>query len=370
MLCPARRQFRRCASGASTTLAAMAARSCVLLASGLALVISGTLLAMWLSGDAELVRIAAWRGKTNTCVGLTLGAIALLVSARARPATDRVANILSVAVGAIGGLTLFQYLAETDLGIDELIAQDWPFSESAVHPNRMAPNAAASFVLLGAVLILARRRRRLAEIGQVLALGLIALDGTALLGYLYDARFLYRAGDFIRISPYSATCFVLLAAGSLCLRPEVGIVNWLRGPGIGAYLARRLLLPVLIAPVALGWLNLLGHEREWWTLTSGGAVQVILFVAVFAALLVYLARSLDAIDARRKLSEQELRRAGELTAALAQAQTVGEVARVTVELGVPALGWLRRRRVRARAGGIAPALGGQRRLSRGDRASV
>src|SRR6185503_6909796 len=104
---------------------------------------------------------------------------------------------------AISGTLLVLWLT----GDPELVTRDWPFPEAARHPNRMAPNAALSFVVLGAVLLLAPARARLAATGQILALVLIAIDGVALIGYLYDASFLYRSGAFIRISPYTALCF-------------------------------------------------------------------------------------------------------------------------------------------------------------------
>jgi hypothetical protein len=43
------------------------------------LAISATLLAFWISGEPELVKLASWRCKTNTCIGLILGATALLL---------------------------------------------------------------------------------------------------------------------------------------------------------------------------------------------------------------------------------------------------------------------------------------------------
>jgi len=316
----------------------MAPRRYVLVAGGLVAAFGGALLILWLTGVPELVRFASWRGKVNTCLGLMLGGAALVTCMSPRTGTRTLGTVLAAAVSAIGALTLLQYVAGIDLGIDELIAQDWPFAESAAHPNRMSPNAALSFALLGQVLLLAPRSRRLAHVGQLLALALIALDGVALIGYLYNAAFLYQAGTFLRISPYTALCFVVLAAGSLALRPELGVLARLTHPGIGAYLARRLLLPVIVIPIALDWLRLHGERRGWWDTTTGLTLDVLVYIGVFAALVMFLARSLDVIDARRKRSELELRQTAELTSALAQARTVEDVAKLTIELCVPALG--------------------------------
>ncbi|MGH2899415.1 MAG: sensor histidine kinase, partial [Solirubrobacteraceae bacterium] len=288
----------------------MSARLWIRLAGGVALAISVPLLAMWFIGDPELVKIASWRCKTNTCIGLVLSATALLLQTSERRAAIAVARALIAVVIAIGVLTLLEYVAGADLGIDELFARDWPFPESAPHPNRMSPNAAASFVLLGAALGLAQaQRHRRVVAGQILALLLIAFDGVALIGYLYDATFLYRPSVFIRISPYSASSFVILAAGAIALQPEIGALHRLRGAGIGAYLTRRLLLPVVATPIVLSWLRVEGEALGWWTESAGVALEVIVYITVLGALVLYAARSLDAIDARRKKTEHELREA-------------------------------------------------------------
>ena len=286
----------------------MSRRRTVLLAGSLGITVGGALLILWWSGVPALVEFAAWRGKTNTCVGLVLAGGALLACASQRSAMRRLGVALASAATAIGVATLFEYVAGVDLGIDELLHHDWPFAESAAHPNRMSPNAALSFVLIGPAMMLALRGRRRALLGQALALGVAALDGVALIGYLYGTAFLYQAGQFLRISPYTALCFVALAAGALGLRPELGPLARLSGPGIGAYLARRLLVPVIAIPIALNWLRLQGERMGWWSGADGLALGVLVYIAALGALVLYVARSLDVLDARREASELELRR--------------------------------------------------------------
>jgi signal transduction histidine kinase/CheY-like chemotaxis protein len=315
----------------------MAPRRYVALAGSAVAAFGAVMLSFWLSGAPALIQFAAWRCKTNTCVGLIFGGASLVAASSQRATVRGIGAVLAGVVIALGSSTLLEYAVGGDLGIDELIARDWPFPESAAHPNRMAPNVALSFLLLGPAVLLVPRSRRLAGISQVLALALIAFGATALIGYIYNAAFLYRAGTLLRISPYTALCFVALGSGVLALRPELGVSARLSGDGTGAYLARRLLLPVVGIPLVLDWLRLEGESLGWWDQTTGQVLDVLVYIAIAVALVLYLARSLDVLDARRKRSELELRRAGELTAALAQARTVEEVARVTVELGVPAL---------------------------------
>src|SRR5215468_7510601 len=192
----------------------MAPRRYVVLAGSVAAAFGAVMLSFSASGAPALIRFASWRCKTNTSIGLVLGGASLVAAASPRAMGRGIAAVLASAVTVLGGLTLLEYAAWIDLGIDELIAKDWPFAESAAHPNRMAPNAALAFLLFGPAVLLAPRARRLARVGQALALALIALDAAALIGYVYDAGFLYRAGTMIRISPYTAMAFVVLGSGT------------------------------------------------------------------------------------------------------------------------------------------------------------
>jgi signal transduction histidine kinase len=316
----------------------MAFRRYARIAGGCVAGFAGVLLMLWLSGDPHLVQLAASRSETNTCIGLMLGGAALLGFASERARARRAAVILASAMAVLGGAMLLQYGAGIELGIDELVARDWPFSERDAHPNRMSPNAALSFTMLGPILVLASSTRRLAVVGQVLALVLLALDVVAVIEYFYGAAFLYRTGTSIRISPYTGGALVVLAGGTLALRPELGVIGRLSGPGFGAYLARRLLVPVIAVPIALDLLRIGGRDLGWWDDSTGLVLDALVYIGISTALVLYVARSLDVLDTRRRLSELELRRTAELTAALAQARTVEDVAQVTVELGVPALG--------------------------------
>ncbi|MDX2091270.1 MAG: ATP-binding protein [Kofleriaceae bacterium] len=299
------------------------------------LVVAVGFLACWFSGDPDLIRFAAWRCKTNTCIGLAFGGASLLLLSRGR---RRLASLAASPLIVIGAATIFEYANGIDLGIDQLLARDWPFPESAVHPNRMPPHSAGSLVLLGGVLLLAPRGPRAVLASQALAIVVIVIDSAALLGTLFETSILYEPGGFIRISPYAAFAFIVIAIGAMALRPDLGVTRRLRGDSVGAILARRLMVPAIAVAVGVGWVRLLGVRARWWTSASGSAFEVIAYLMLFGVVVLMLARSLDAADARRTESEDELRKAGALTAGLARAVSVEEVARTVIELGLPALG--------------------------------
>jgi signal transduction histidine kinase len=293
-------------------------------------------LGAWLVGRPEYQQFGGRNMKTNSalCI-LVLGAVLVLLT---RPGRARlVGRVLALGAATVGLLTLTQHLTGLDFGIDQLLAPD-PMSVDVRHPNRMSPPAALSFLLLGLALALAPGPRRAVLASQLLCATALGVAGLTLIGYLYEASFLYRPTSFVRFSPYTATGVLLLASGTLVLRPEVGLALRFSGEGAGSLLARRLLLVIGLLPVLLGWFRLEAHRLGLFDEGAGTALMVIATIAGLAMVLFVLARSLDRTDERRAHSEAQLRQSSELIAALARAPTVAEVATATVEVGLSALG--------------------------------
>ncbi len=293
-------------------------------------------LGAWLVGRPAYQQFGGRNMKTNAALCmLVLGAALVLLT---RPGRTRlVGRVLALAAAILGLLTLTQHLTGLDFGIDQLLALD-PMSLDVRHPNRMSPPAALSFLLLGPALALAPGPRRAVLASQLLCATALGVAGLTLIGYLYEASFLYRPTSFVRFSPYTATGVLLLASGTLVLRPEMGLARRFSGEGAGSLLARRLLLVIGLLPVLLGWFRLEAHRLGLFDEGAGTALMVIATIAGLAMVLFVLARSLDRTDERRAHSEAQLRQSSELIAALARAPTVAEVATATVEVGLSALG--------------------------------
>jgi two-component system CheB/CheR fusion protein len=305
----------------------------------LALALAGGVLAAWFSDIPGLTRLAGELGDTGSSVCACLAGLALLVVARGeRPWRRWTSAALAVAAGAVAVVTFAQVLLGMDLGVDQLLAGSAPPMDGAAVPNRMSPTAAAAFVeLSGALLLLPSRRVSLALIGQGLALMAAAMGALALIGVLYQEPALYQA-MFLRLSPFNAFSVLVLAFGAMALRPEIGMAAFVSGPRTGRYMTRRLLGPVLVLPILLGWLALELERKQVVSHTAGAVLNAMAIVAVLLTVLRLVVRSLDALDARRRASEEEIERANRLVSALALARTVDDVGRATIELGLPALG--------------------------------
>ncbi|MBK7857151.1 MAG: response regulator [Archangiaceae bacterium] len=298
--------------------------------------VTSSVLTAWLVGG-DFAHTVADRMKSNTSLGLTLCGIALALRATAR--APRAADALASGSALIGALTLVEYLLRVDLGFDQMLQREHSgLAEAVVHPNRMAPNAAFGLLVAGLGLLAVPRGRALVALSQLCAVLLFMVGFIASIGYLYGAEALYRPTSFIRISGLSSLSMTLLGAGLMLLRTDVGLSRLLFGHDAGGWVLRRALPAVLGLPMLMGWLRLSLEEQGRVDTATGTAVLVVMLTAVSAVLTVMLASSVAGADRRRQVAQSRLEAQARLTAALARAATVDEVARVVVHEGAAALG--------------------------------
>ncbi len=141
----------------------------------------------------------------NTALGFLLSGVGLLMIQR-RYAGATV--IVGFGLVLIGGLTLIEYIARLDLGIDQLFMEHYVTTKTS-HPGRMAPNTALCFLLTGLVLSgvsIRKLRLRVTLLGPVImGLGLIAL-----FGYLSGIETAYGWGQLTRMAVHTSLGFVMI----------------------------------------------------------------------------------------------------------------------------------------------------------------
>src|SRR4028118_2115036 len=80
---------------------------------------------------------------------------------------------------------------------------------------------------------------------------------------------------------------------------------------MGGFLIHRLLPAAIIVPVVLGWLRLEGQRAGLYGTGVGVLLTTTANVLIISALILWSARLLDRLEARRRRTEEELRRARE-----------------------------------------------------------
>ncbi|HXG10725.1 MAG TPA: ATP-binding protein [Gemmataceae bacterium] len=269
--------------------------------------------------DAELLKSlipgrVAMNPATAFAFVLAGGSLWLLRAEPMHPSRRCLGAACAFLVALLGLLKLGDYLAGWDLGLDQLLFR------SQLGDNRIAPNTALNFLLIGSALLLVDvRTRRGVWPAQALALvaALVALIG--LVGHTYGIRSLYGIASYIPMALNTAVGFALLCAGVLCARPDRGLMAVLTSETTGGFMARRLLPAAVIVPVGLGWLRLVGEQAGLYDMAFGVAILTASNILTFAILVLFTTSALNRTDAERRRIEAEVRRLnGELEKRVAQ----------------------------------------------------
>jgi diguanylate cyclase (GGDEF)-like protein len=271
---------------------------------------------------------------TASCFVLLSAALWL----RRRPSPSRrearLAEVFAASALATGAIRLVAYFDGARAYVDDTMFG------SELLDNRMAPNTALCFALLGFSLLQLDREgvkaRRQAELPAVLV-GVVALF--AILGYAYDVTELYGVLAFIPMAINTAVCFLALAVGTLAARPDRGIMQILTSDAQGGAVARRLLPATILVPTLLGWLLLRGERGGLYSARLGITMFAVLCIVILGVLVLITARLIHGLDHERrqaataleqsvqalKASKAEIESLSELSGLLQACGTDGEV---------------------------------------------
>jgi signal transduction histidine kinase/DNA-binding response OmpR family regulator/HPt (histidine-containing phosphotransfer) domain-containing protein len=310
-------------------------------ASVLGLVGGGTILLGWQLDVVVLTSVLPGRVAMNpvTALGFLLAAAALWWSLPHSPAEDpessRAARVAAVLLVLIGVVTLTGYAIGGNIGLDQILFRQ------RLAGNRIAPNTGVSFLLLGTAIGLLdwepRRRYRPAQV-VVLALAGVAL--TSVLGYLYGVGELYGVARYIPMALPTALAFLALSIGTLCARPDAGLMRVVTSDEAGGVLARRLLPAAIIIPAGLGWLRHVAARAEFIGMALSLAIVVVLTILLFTVLIWVTARTLNRAERKRKAGELRLAAQYATTHILVEAESLADAMPRVLQAVGESLDWV------------------------------
>ncbi len=219
-----------------------------------------------------------------------------------------VPHVSAALVTLVGAVSLAGFFFNFSPGVDQWLFPAKLDADPSQPPNRIAPNTASGFLLIGlALLLLDRESRRGHRPAQFLTLsaGLIGL--LAVTGYAYRVLVFTRVPSYIPMALNTALAFCVLTLGVLCARPDRGLMATVTGDSAGGLTARRLTVAAIVIPLVLGWLRLEGVRYRLVDATFGMSFLVVSNILVFLFVIWWNARSLDRMDEQRQSTEERLR---------------------------------------------------------------
>lgn len=173
----------------------------------------GTLVAVgWDTGNAALVQVhpSLVPMQYNTALGFALCGLALVAAPRFR----RLALACAAIAALLGALTLIEYVAGVDLGIDELFRRH-SITVKTSRPGRMAPGTALCFVLAGTALVLqlSERGSRSGIASGALGSLVVSIGAATLVGYAVGLEEARVRTFFTRMAVHTALGFELVGIG-------------------------------------------------------------------------------------------------------------------------------------------------------------
>lgn len=228
--------------------------------------------------------------KPATAVSFLAGAIGLALCARSSAGRWRnpAIYVLSALIATIACVTLADFALGLGGGEGQL-----PFLEQG---SRMSVATAASFLLVALLLPISAHEslvaKRVFSICSLLGLWICFL---VLIGYGFGAEILIDPIPESSIAINTAAGFLVLFAGILLLKQDVGVPALLRRKTPGGLIARRLLPWIIVLPAALGWLIVSGVERNWYGAPGAAALSTVVSVLVLLGAVWHGARAADKV---------------------------------------------------------------------------
>lgn len=227
----------------------------------------------------------------NTAAGFLLSGAGLLAMVLGSTNT---AMVSGAAVGALGMLTLIEYIAGVDFGIDQRLMIPYTTFKTS-YPGRMAPNSALCFMLAGVALLLAalmhNRRKASVATGTLGAL-VLGLSLLALSGYAMGIETTFGWGAVMRMAIHTALGFSALGSGLL-------VLSWQEASRHDGSLLKCFQIPIAIGILTVSLLLWQALQIDYGRSISYESIYPNLLLAFGTVLAAAMAWAMNRTDAAR-----------------------------------------------------------------------
>ncbi len=233
-------------------------------------------------------------------LGFMLGGLSLGFNTQSVPKKKKLidgSQICAAMILLIGLFRLSDYRFGWDLNLDMLGCRD---ATGLTSPVLLSPTGALCFLLLGSALLLAGSSRSIIVFHFLILLALL-IGWLGLVSYFFNG---VPALAYAALPMNSALLFLLLGAGILCTRTDGGLVALLISESVGGLITRRILVPAILTPLVLNWLELEANRHGWLAPQLEALVFMASDIITIGSLLWFNAVLLHRMDVKRGHAEE------------------------------------------------------------------
>ncbi|WP_156114025.1 PAS domain-containing sensor histidine kinase, partial [Myxosarcina sp. GI1] len=202
-------------------------------------------------------------------------------------------------------LTLFEYGFQVDLNTDWLSFPENSNAVDAVVRGRMSPNTALCFFWINGAILLLINRYYLAL--QLLAVTVIAIALTSIVGHVYDLSWFYGLNSGTGMAIHTAISFMLLGVALLATHADKKLMRVITIDEAGGLMARWLLPLVTAVPLFFGWFFWSKFIENNIAFETRIALRTIVEIIILDGIVLWTANKLNQIDRQRHKLDRELK---------------------------------------------------------------
>lgn len=166
--------------------------------------------------------------------------------------------------------------------------------ELSIINAHMAPITAILFILTGlSILTSFSKENWILKTRSILSIIIFLLAYASILGYLYGRNSAYRVEGVSTIALSTAILFLFLSIGLFSSNIQTGLPQLFTSMLEGSSLFRRVTIFMLIFPPLLGYLRILGEDKNLFNHEYGSELFTIIFTIVIFILIYYYAHLLN-----------------------------------------------------------------------------
>lgn len=240
----------------------------------------------------DLVPMVANSALSFLCAGIVL----VLFTLRPSPSTLRAIQAFSTIITIIGLVTLIEYIASINLGIDQFIFSQ-P-SDLSNHPGRMSIVSALNFSLVGlSCWIETLGWGKKIYIGQYAMLVSFFTTLYPFTGTLFGA--LHVESQNTTMAVPTAVGFLLITAAYFVRHAHEGWASLLFSQDIAGLLIRRILIPVAVIYPAVAFLTVRGEKAGLYNTEGGTVFMMVSSMALFTFIVLITAETISRLDTEK-----------------------------------------------------------------------